>query len=95
MHSTSGLISCSVGLCRNDFGLADHAGAVDDLALQVAEVHGVVVAQGELADTARRQIQRRGRTQSAHADDEHAAIQQALLPFDADLLQQDVAAVAE
>ncbi len=35
------------GLCRNDFGLADHVGAMDDLALQVAEVHRVVVAQGE------------------------------------------------
>jgi hypothetical protein len=68
---------------------------MDDLALQVAEIHRVVVAQGQLPDPAGGQIQRRWRTQSAHADDQYFGVQQALLALDTDLVQQDMATIAQ
>ena len=83
------------GSCRTDLGLTDRRGAMNDLALQIAEIHRVMVTQGQLPDTAGGQIQRGGRTEPAEADDQHLRRKQALLPLDADLRQQDVAAVAQ
>jgi hypothetical protein len=76
-------------------GLAHAIGGVGNLALQVGHVHGIVVHQGDAADAGRAQVQRGRRAQAACADDEHMRCQDALLAFDADLVQQDVARVAQ
>src|SRR3989338_3246836 len=68
---------------------------MNDLALQIAEIHRVVVAQGQPSDTAGGEIQRGRRTEPAQTDDEHFCIEQALLPLNADLRQQDVPAIAQ
>jgi hypothetical protein len=81
-------------LCRNNFWLADCSGTVNDLPLQVAEVYGVVIAQSESTDAACRKVQRRRRTQSPQPDNQGMASQQALLPLNADFIQQNVAAIA-
>src|SRR5512146_1703729 len=77
-----------------DLGLANRLGAMDDLPLQVAEIHGVVIAYDQLTDAAGSQIQGGGRSQSAHSDYQGSPCKQALLSFDADLFQQYVAAIA-
>ena len=66
-----------------------------DLALQVGQVHHIVINEGNAPDTSGCQIQRSGRPQSASADDERMGRQHPLLPFDADLVEQDVAGIAQ
>jgi len=51
------------------FRRADRARAVEDLALQVGEVDLVRVGEGQLADAARREIQRGRAAEAAGADD--------------------------
>ena len=76
-------------------GFPDRARTVHDLALQVAEVDRVVVAQGKVTDAARRQIQRGRRSESAESDDQRMARQQPFLAFDSDVIEQDMAAIAQ
>ena len=57
--ATSGLMRAERRARGLDFGLPDGVGAVHDLALQVGEVHLVVVAQRDAADAAGGQIERR------------------------------------
>jgi hypothetical protein len=78
-----------------DLRRADGIGAVENLALQVREIDVVRVGDGEAAQAARREIQRRRATKAAGADDQRARGPQPLLPFDPDLGKKDVAAVAE
>ena len=66
-----------------------------DLALQVGEVDVVGVAERDAADAGGREIERGGAAEAARADDERVRREQPLLSFDADLRQQDVAAVAK
>ena len=73
---------------------ADIVGAVEHLALQVAEIDGVEVDQAERADAGRRQIQRGGRAQPARADAEDLRVLELALPLDADLRHDEVPAVA-
>ena len=80
---------------RVDLGLAHRAGAVNDLALQVAELDGVVIAQHQASDAARRQVHRGRRSQSAETDDQRVAGEQAFLALDPDVFQQNMAAVAK
>jgi hypothetical protein len=68
---------------------------VHDLALQVGQVDLVVVDQGDAADAARCQVERGGRTEAAGTDDEGVRVEQALLALDAELVQQDVARIAQ
>jgi hypothetical protein len=82
-------------LRRVDFTLADGIRAVEDLALQVGQINFVRIGEGEAADAARREIQRRRATEAAGADDQRASRPQPLLSFDPDLGKKDVAAVAE
>ena len=53
-------------------GPADIRGAVEDLALEVGEVHGVEVHDAELADAGGGEIHRDGRAEPARSDAEHA-----------------------
>ena len=80
---------------RDRLGLTHPGLAVGDLALQVGLVHGVVVHQGEPADAGGAQVQRHRRAQATGANHQGAGLQQALLTFDADFTQQDVARVAQ
>ena len=77
------------------FRCANRIGAIKDLPLQVGEVYFVGVGEGELADAAGRQIERRGATQAAGADDQRVRRAQPLLALDPYLVEKDVAAVAE
>ncbi len=70
-------------LCRRGLGLADAVGGVGDLALQVGQVHVVVIDQRDAAHAGTGQIQRHGRAQAAGADDQRMGGQQPFLAFDA------------
>ncbi|KGQ02298.1 hypothetical protein BBAD15_g12492 [Beauveria bassiana D1-5] len=76
-------------------GPADARGGVEDLALQVAELDDVVIGQRDVADAGGGQVERGGRTQSTRPYDKHTRRQQSFLPFDTQLVEQDVAGVAQ
>ena len=86
--------ACGTRLRRQHFGVAHCIAAMHDLALQVGEVHHIVIDHGQRADTGRRQVQDRRRGQSACADDQDAGCADALLALDADLVEQDMARIA-
>jgi hypothetical protein len=67
---------------------------VHDLALQVGLVDHVSVDDAQRADPRRGEVQRRGRTEAAGADEQHARVEQPHLALLADLRDQQVAAVA-
>jgi hypothetical protein len=82
-------------LRRVDFCFADRIRAEEDLPLQVGEVDLVRVGEGQLADAAGGEIERRGAAQAARADDQRVRRSQPLLALDPDFIEQDVTAVAE
>ena len=57
--------------------------------------HVFTVDQHQRTDTSRRQIKRSGTTQAAQADDQHRRLAQPLLPCDIELMQQDLAVIAQ
>ena len=65
------------------------------LSLQVGQVDDVVVHQGDPADPGRGEIERRRRAETAGADDQRVAVEDALLAFDTERVKEDVPAVAE
>ena len=65
-----------------------------DLALQVGQLHPVVIDDADRADAGRGQIQRERRAQPAGADHQHARRLQLRLADAAHVLQQDVPRVA-
>jgi hypothetical protein len=67
---------------------------VQYLPLQIGERDAVVIDEAQAPHPSRRQIERRGRPQAAHADDGDGRCLQALLTRSANLLQHDVARVA-
>ena len=75
-------------------GLPDPAGRVDDLALQVRQVDYVVVDHAQRADPGRGEILEHRCAEAAGADRQHPGGEQRLLPFLADLVENDVAGVA-
>ena len=77
----------SFGLVLLEHGY-DQAAAVRDLLL--SEVRHV-----QLADSGCRQVQRHRRAQTAKADDQGAALFEAQLAVDVDLLQQNLSAIAQ
>jgi hypothetical protein len=92
---TSGLMAAH-GLARRfGLGLAHARQVVGDLPLQVGHVDRVVVDQGDAADPRGAQVQRHRRAQAASADHQRMAVQQALLAFDTDGIEQDVAGIAQ
>jgi hypothetical protein len=74
--------------------LAEPLGRVDDLALEVRLVDRVVVDDADRPDAGGSKVQAGGRAQSPGPDEEHAGIEQLLLPLLADLRDEEVAAVA-
>ena len=90
-----GVVSAQPVGQRGGFQAAYVGFGVGGLALQVAPFHSVVVGNNQAADTGGGQIGQCGGAQSAAADNEYGGIEQALLAFDIDLVEQDVAAVAE
>lgn len=78
-----------------DFRPAYGLRAVKNLPLQVGEVDLVGIGDGQSADAACREIQRRRAAEAARADDQRVRGAQLLLALDPDLIEQDVAAVAE
>jgi hypothetical protein len=83
------------GACRFHFGRAHRIRAVKNLPLEVGEVDLVRIGEGEFADAAGGEVERRGATQAAGADDERVRRTQPLLALDAYFIEQDVAAVAK
>ena len=79
---------------RRELRAADVRRAVQDLALQVAEVDDVEVDEAERADAGGREVHRDGRAEAAGADAEHLRGLQLALPLDADLRHDQVPAVA-
>ncbi len=79
---------------RLDLWHADRLGAVQDLPLEIGEIDHVAVDEPDRADARRGQVEGRGRTQSAGADDQDLGLVQLLLPLAADIRQNDVPAVA-
>ena len=69
--------------------------AMHDLALQVGEVDAVAVADGDAAHAARGEVEQRRGAEAARADHERVGGEEALLRFLAELVQQQVAAVAQ
>src|SRR5262249_41513793 len=74
-------------------GAADGGGTGQDLRLQVGEIDGVEIDEPEPADARGRQVQPERRAEPAGADKQDARRLQPLLPFDADLRHDQVAAV--
>jgi len=74
--------------------MADRCGVVDDLPVEIRQVDGVEVDQPDRADACGREIQERGRPESAGADAEHPRRLQPALAVLADLRQQEMAAIA-
>jgi hypothetical protein len=66
-----------------------------DLALQVGEVHRIRIDEREAADARAGEEQGDGRAEPAGTDHERARGAQALLAFDAYLVEEDVARVAQ
>jgi hypothetical protein len=80
---------------RLDLRRADRPGAVQDLALQVGQVDLVAVGERQPADAGSGEVERRRAAEAARADDQRRGGAQPLLPLDAELGEEDVAAVAE
>src|SRR5258708_5757484 len=78
-----------------DLASADRVGSIEDLALQVGEVDLVGVCEAQPADAGSGEIQRSRAAEAARAYDHYLACAQLLLPLDPDLVEEDVAAVAE
>src|SRR5262249_39811625 len=79
---------------RLQLGPAHVGGAVQHLALQVAEVDDVEVDGAEAPAAGRGGVQRGGRAGPAGADQQHGGGLEALLPLQPDLGHDEVAAVA-
>ena len=79
---------------RVELGPAHVGGAVQHLPLQVAEIDDVEVHQADPADAGGGEVQPQRRAQAAGADEQDAGRLEALLPLDADLGHDEVAAVA-
>ena len=75
--------------------MTDGRGGVQDLALQIAQVDPIVIDQVQCPDAGCGQIHGRRRTQSAETDDQCACALQALLAFDPQLGEHDLAAVTQ
>jgi len=76
-------------------GHADAGLGMENLPLQIGEIDGVVIDQSHLADPGRSQVECRRRPQAASPDHQRMAGQNARLAFDAERIEEDMAAVAE
>lgn len=76
---------------RLDLGLADALCGVQNLTLQVGEVHLIIINQRNLADTCASEVKRGGRPEATGTDNERMCLVDFLLSIDADLIEQDMA----
>ena len=76
-------------------GLTDAGLGMGDLALQIGQVHLIVVHQREAAYAGAGQVHGSGRAQAACANDDGVRSQQALLTLHIDFLEQQVAGIAQ
>jgi hypothetical protein len=76
------------------FGPTDIADAVDDLTLQIRLLDDVVVHDADRADPGRGQVEQRWRAETACADHQHPRILEPLLAVDAEIGEEEVAAIA-
>ncbi len=83
--------SSSSGLELRD---ADRIGVVQDLTLQIRELHHVVIDDPDAADSGGSQVERRRRSEPARAHEQHARCSQPSLSLEPDFGDADVAAVA-
>ena len=67
---------------------------MDDLSLQVGFIHPVKVRDGEVADSGTGKIERDGRAQPPHANNQRPACGQLLLAVNPDLGEFDLPAIA-
>jgi hypothetical protein len=79
---------------RFELGMPDVARAVEHLPLQVGDVDDVEIDEAERADSRRREIERGRRPQPARADEQHTRRLDPLLAVEADVRQDEVAAIA-
>lgn len=77
------------------FEFADVALVKCNLTLQVVQFDRVGIGYGQRADAGSGEIGQCGGTQTAAADDQNMRGGKFLLPFDADFVQEDVAAVPQ
>ena len=91
---TSGLMAWRRSLADCSFGRPTSARAVQDLALQVAEIDDVEVHEAESADAGGGEVQSQRRAETAGTDQQHPAGLEAFLSLHADFRHDEVAAVA-
>ena len=80
---------------RLGLALADVVGGEQDLALQIGELHHIVVDDAHPADTGRDDVVEHRRAKSAGADDEHRAVAQPVLAALADVLEHELTVVPQ
>ena len=78
---------------RVDLGGADAGRRVRDLALEVGELDGVEVGEGQVPDAGGGEVHRHRRAESAEPDDEHARRGEPSLTLGADLREREVTGV--
>ena len=66
-----------------------------DLALKVGQVHSVVVHQSDVAHPCASEVHGRWRPQATRTNHQRVALQKSGLAFEADVVQQDVARIAQ
>ena len=69
-------------------------GKVDDLSLQVAQIHHIRIHDADASDASCRQIEAHGSPQATGTHHEHACVHYLLLSLDAHILQQDMSRVS-
>ena len=68
-------------------------GEMDNLPLQIAQVHHIGIHHSDSAYTGRREIERDRRTESAGTHHQHARIHNLLLAFHTHILEQDMTGI--
>ena len=80
--------------CGLHLQLAHVLGGVDNLALQIREIHDVGIGNTDSADTCRREVHGGRGAQASCTDNQHLRVQQLLLALRTHLFQDDVAGIA-
>ena len=93
-HFHVGVVGFDVVQGGLDFGASDVGGVVEDLALEVGEFHHIKINDAEFAHAGQGQVHGRGGAEPAGADDEGAGGHHPALAGAADVLHDDVPAVA-
>ncbi len=68
---------------------------MDDLALQIGKFNGIAVRNNNSADTSRCEVLKTRCAQPPRANHEHRCCEQALLPLDAEFVEEQMPSVAE